>query len=87
MQAFALASRACRAFFHVHPKTRHTKKGPAKGAQIKGGRYYLVRAEGPKRIRLPLTLAREGLPAFYAALAAAIGRAKQPERMPQVVAA
>lgn len=62
-------------------------KGPAKGTQIKGGRYYLVRAEGSKRIWIPLTLVREGLPAFYAALATAIGRVEQPDRMPQVVAA
>jgi site-specific recombinase XerD len=44
-------------------------KGPVKGTQIKGGRYYRVRAEGPKRVWIPLTLVKEGLPAFYQALA------------------
>lgn len=62
-------------------------KGPAKGTQIKGGRYYLVRAEGTKRIWIGLTLVREGLPAFYAALAKEHGRAERPDYMPQVVAA
>lgn len=62
-------------------------KGPAKGTQIKGGRYYLVRANGAKRIWVGLTLVREGLPAFYAALAREHGRVDRPDHMPQVVAA
>ncbi len=62
-------------------------KGPAKGTQIKDGRYYLVRAEGSKRRWLPLTRVAEGLPAYYAALASALGRANDPDLMPQVVAA
>jgi hypothetical protein len=62
-------------------------KGPAKGTQIKGGRYYLVRAEGAKRTWVPLTRIVEGLPAFYSALAKEHGRAERPDYMPQVVAA
>ena len=44
-------------------------KGPAKGTRILNGRYYLVRAEGSKRIWVKLTKVAGGLPAFYAALA------------------
>lgn len=44
-------------------------KGPAKGTRILNGRYYLVRAEGNRRIWIGLTKVAEGLPAFYAALA------------------
>jgi hypothetical protein len=46
-----------------------SSKGPAKGTRILNGRYYLVRAEGPKRVWIGLTKVAEGLPAFYAALA------------------
>lgn len=62
-------------------------KGPAKGTQIKGDRYYLVRAQGTKRIWIRLTKVSEGLPAFYAALAKEHGRAERPDHMPQVIAA
>lgn len=62
-------------------------KGPAKGTQIKDGRYYLVRAQGKRRIWIKLTRVAEGLPAFYAALAREHGRAERPDYMPQVVAA
>jgi len=44
-------------------------KGPVKGTQIKGGRYYRVVARGTRRIWLPLTTVAEGLPAFFRALA------------------
>jgi integrase len=63
-------------------------KGPAKGTRTKSGRYYLVRADGAKRIWLPLTKVSDGLPAFYAALAEAM---KAPtvadDLMPKVIAA
>lgn len=44
-------------------------KGPVKGTQIKGGRYYLVVAEGTKRRWVPLTKVSEGIPAFLRDLA------------------
>lgn len=46
-----------------------SRKGPVPGVQIAGGRYYLIRAEGKRRIWQPLTKVKEGLPAFYRALA------------------
>ena len=62
-------------------------KGPAKGTRIQDGRYYLVRADGKRRIWIPLTRLTEGLPAFYAALADAM---KTPtvadDLMPKVIA-
>ncbi|WP_148661714.1 integrase [Roseateles chitosanitabidus] len=61
-------------------------KGPAKGTQIKGGRYYRVRADGAKRVWLPLTKVREGLPAFYTALADSLGRDSRDDTMPKLVA-
>lgn len=60
-------------------------KGPAKGTQIKDGRYYFVRAEGSKRVWIPLTRVDEGLPAFYLALGKVLGRTDA-DLMPQVVA-
>ncbi|MBA4343880.1 MAG: hypothetical protein C0423_17220 [Methylibium sp.] len=62
-------------------------KGPVEGTQIKNGRYYLVRADGPKRHWIGLTRVREGLPAFYTALAKELGRTDDPEAMPKVVSA
>lgn len=62
-------------------------KGPAKGTQIKDGRYYLVRAIGTKRKWIGLTRVVEGLPAFFQALAREHGKADRPDYMPQVVAA
>lgn len=63
-------------------------KGPAKGTRIAGGRYYLVRADGPRRVWVPLTRVDEGLPAFYAALSAALNRPTVPDdAMAQVIAA
>lgn len=63
-------------------------KGPARGTRIQDGRYYLVRAEGAKRIWVKLTKVSEGLPAFYLALSEAT---KAPtvadDVMPKVVAA
>ena len=44
-------------------------KGPVTGTQIKGGRYYLVVAEGKRRRWVPLTRVDEGMPAFLRALA------------------
>lgn len=65
-----------------------SKKGPAKSTREQDGRYYLVRAEGKKRIWVPLTRVKEGLPAFYMALAAAT---KAPtvadDLMPKVIGA
>ena len=46
-------------------------KGPVKGTRILNGRYYLVRADGKRRIWVPLTKVTEGLPAFYSAMAEA----------------
>jgi integrase len=63
-------------------------KGPAKRTRTLNGRHYLVRAEGKKRIWVPLTKVSEGLPAFYAALAEQL---KAPtvadDLMPKVIAA
>lgn len=62
-------------------------KGPVKGTRIQDGRYYRVRAEGKKRIWIPLTKVAAGLPAFYAALAEQL---KAPtvadDLMPKVIA-
>lgn len=46
-------------------------KGPVKGTFIVSGRYYLVRADGKRRLWIKLTKVTEGLPAFYAAMAEA----------------
>lgn len=63
-------------------------KGPAKRTRILNGRYYLVRAEGKRRVWVPLTKVAEGLPAFYQELADAT---KAPtvadDLMPKVIAA
>ena len=61
-------------------------KGPARGTQIKDGRYYLVRADGPKRVWIKLTRVDEGLPAFYTALAQELGRKLSGDAMPKLVA-
>ena len=44
-------------------------KGPVSGTQIKGGRYYLVVADGKARRWVALTMVKDGLPAFLRALA------------------
>ena len=44
-------------------------KGPVTGTQIKGGRYYLVVADGKRRRWMPLTKVSDGMPAFLRALA------------------
>ena len=44
-------------------------KGPVAGTQVKGGRYYLVVAEGKKRRWVALTRVSDGMPAFLRALA------------------
>jgi len=63
-------------------------KGPAKSTRILNGRYYLVRADGKKRVWIALTKVSEGLPAFYGALAEAT---KAPtvadDTLPKVIAA
>ncbi len=63
-------------------------KGPARGTRTQDGRHYLIRAEGKKRVWVPLTRVAEGLPAFYQALAEAT---KAPtvadDLMPKVIAA
>lgn len=63
-------------------------KGPVKGTFIVSGRYYLVRADGKRRLWIKLTKVSEGLPAFYVAMAEAT---KAPtiadDLMPKVVAA
>lgn len=65
-----------------------SSKGPAKRTRILNGRYYLVRAQGKRRIWVPLTKVTDGLPAFYAALAREL---KAPtvadDLMPKVIAA
>jgi hypothetical protein len=61
-------------------------KGPVKGTQIKGGRYYRIRADGPKRIWIPLTRVREGLPALYMALADSLGRDARDDAMAKLIA-
>lgn len=60
-------------------------KGPVKGTQIKGSRYYLVEAQGAKRIWHPLSKVGEGLPAFYRALADRMATIANPETMPAAV--
>lgn len=65
-----------------------SSKGPVKGTRIQDGRYYLVRADGKKRIWIPLTKVAEGLPAFYAALAVATrAPTVSDDLMPKVIAA
>lgn len=60
-------------------------KGPVKGTQIKGSRYYFVEAQGTKRIWHPLSKVAEGLPAFYRALADRMANISNPETMPAAV--
>lgn len=52
----------------------------------KGRWYYLVTAEGKKRIWTKLTQVREGLPALYTKLADLAARDVAPDRMPALVA-
>jgi len=61
-------------------------KGPVKGTQIKGSRYYYVEAQGKARIWHKLTKVGEGLPAFYRALADKMAKLANPETMPAAVA-
>lgn len=56
------------------------------GVQIKGGRFYKVVAQGPKRIWHPLTKVSEGLPALYTALASFTRDASNVGKMPALVA-
>lgn len=60
-------------------------KGPVKGTQIKGSRYYFVEAQGKARIWHKLTKVSEGLPAFYRALAEQMVSIANPETMPAAV--
>ena len=60
-------------------------KGPVKGTQIKGSRYYYVEAQGKARIWHKLTKVGEGLPAFYRALADKMAKLANPETMPAAV--
>jgi integrase len=62
-------------------------KGPAKRTRIADGRFYFVRAEGKRRIWVPLTKVTEGLPAFYAALARELKAPIASDLMPLVIAA
>lgn len=57
------------------------------GVFIKHGRFYRVRADGTKRVWVPLTRERDGLPALYSALAALMSKALPDDRMPALVAA
>jgi hypothetical protein len=53
----------------------------------KGASYYLVRAEGKRRVWVRLSATRDGLPAMYAALAALLAGDVADDRMPAVCAA
>ena len=52
-----------------------------------GARYYFVRAQGRKRIWVPLCKIKDGLPAMYAALAQLLSDDLPDSRMPAVIAA
>jgi integrase len=52
----------------------------------KGRWYYLVTADGPKRVWTKLTMIREGLPALYLKLADMHARDVAPDRIPALVA-
>ena len=54
---------------------------------VKGSRYYLVRADGKRRVWVGLSPVREGLPALYAALAQLLAAGVADDRMPAVIAA
>lgn len=58
-----------------------------RGVFAKGRWYYLVRAVGPKRVWEQLSLIKDGLPALYAALAAAKREAAGLNTMPGLIAA
>lgn len=60
-------------------------KGPVKGTQIKGSRYYYVEAQGARRIWHGLTKVSEGLPALYRALSERLAKIANPETMPAAV--
>lgn len=51
----------------------------------KNGRYYLVRAEGAKRVWVPLSRVADGLPALYLALARQEREKVADDRMPALV--
>lgn len=46
-----------------------SRKGPVRGVFEQAGSYYLVRADGRRRVWIKLCRVNEGLPALYAALA------------------
>jgi integrase len=57
-----------------------------RGVFIKGGRFYLVTADGKRRIWLGLSKVSEGLPALYTALAAARSQASGAGKVPALIA-
>jgi len=62
-------------------------KGPIKGTFVKSGRYYLVKAQGAKRVWISLTKVKEGMPALLLAMSKELNRpALAEDSMPQVVA-
>lgn len=64
-----------------------SKKGPAKGTRIQDGRYYRVKADGKKRLWIPLTRVSEGLPAFFQALAQSLDvQNAVPDAIPALIA-
>lgn len=64
-----------------------SQKGPVKGVRIDYGRYFRVKADGKRRIWVPLTRADEGLPALFRALAKLEeSQAAAPDTMPALIA-
>jgi len=57
-----------------------------RGVFPKGRWFYLVTAQGPKRIWTAMSLIRDGLPALYTALAAAKAAASGADLMPALIA-
>lgn len=62
------------------------KTGLPERVFLKGSRYYLVKAEGKKRIWIGLTRVREGLPALYSALADQLAKGMTNDMIPALIA-
>lgn len=62
------------------------KSGLPERVFLKGSRYYLVKAEGKKRIWIGLTKAREGLPALYSALSDQLAKGMTSDMIPALIA-
>lgn len=63
-----------------------SRRGPVKGTFEQSGSYYLVRADGKRRVWIKLCRVKDGLPALYAALARESAPAARSDTLPGLIA-